>query len=137
MRSLEQCLDMFRTGPTPDDMYAAICNLKKIGQPAINPLLAILSDVTEHPGCRVRAADALVMIGSVEAVPALITALTAPNIQLRFAVATNLGKLKDTRAIPELQRVARENDGEFPMPPFTFRVRDAAAKAIKAIKNEQ
>jgi len=58
------------------------------------------------------AVDLLEKIGDERAVEPLIAALHHPDIRVRLSAAHGLGKIGDGRALPELERVAREDWGD-------------------------
>ena len=85
---------------------------------AVAPLIASLGD--PHEAVRLSAAAALGKIGDTTAVEPLIARLSDGDSKVRRMAASALGKLRDERALPELERVAREDP-------------EAAENATKAI----
>ena len=98
--------------------------LGKIGNAkAIKSLISVLSD--SEASVQRCAAEALEKIGK-PAVKPLIAELRALETQVRWFAADILGRLGDNRALPELERVAREDKDIF--------VADAARNAIARIR---
>ena len=80
--------------------------LGQIADPrAVEPLLAVLRD----PRLSSQAAFALNKIGA-PAVEPLIAALRDQDPNLRWSAARVLGQIGDARALPELERLAREDN---------------------------
>jgi len=75
--------------------------------PLAIPALIQLLDSTDQLLARL-AGDALIAMGS-DAVPALLEAMQEGNLKIRIEAARALGKIGDTRAIPELFKAL---DGE-------------------------
>lgn len=87
--------------------------LAQIGDPrAVEPLINALMDA--HSDVRSQAAFALNKLGA-PAVEPLIAALRHPNPAVRWSVARILGSIGDARALPELDRAAREDNTPVPM----------------------
>jgi HEAT repeat protein/energy-coupling factor transporter ATP-binding protein EcfA2 len=98
--------------------------LGKIGDArAVKSLISVLRD--SEASVQRRAAEALEKIGEPSIKP-LIAELRAPETQVRWFAVDILGRLGDARALPELERVAREDKDVF--------VADAARKAIARIR---
>ena len=132
--------------------------LEKIGEPAVEPLIQALGNPEE--GVRWEAAKALGMICDPRAVKSLIQALRDPNREgrwlaagarekigqpavesliqalgdpdeeVRQEAAQVLGEISDSRALPELAQIAREDMGKTPW----GSVAEAATKAVEKIK---
>ncbi len=81
--------------------------LAEIGKPAVDLLVAGLSERVQWA-----AVDLLGKVGDERAVEPLIAALRHPDIGVRLSAAHGLGNIGDGRALPELERVAREDWGE-------------------------
>ena len=89
----------------------AVQALGKIRDPrAVEPLIGLLRDAREP--VRAEAAEALGKIGA-PAVERLITMLRDTDVEVRWRVSVTLGEIGDPRALPELERVTREDTGEF------------------------
>jgi HEAT repeat protein len=118
--------------------------LGQIGDPrGIKPLIVALRDSSNE--VRSHAAFALKKIGA-PAVEALLAALRHPEATVRWASARILGSLGDKRALPELERLAREDDAPVTMPMGTGPLRttrplntvgQAARQAIEKIKDKK
>lgn len=94
-----------------------------LGEPAVEPLLAVLND--EGADTRAAAARALGFVGDVRAIEPLTEALNDSNVEVRVAVAVALGSMGDGRAVdPLAARIKNDTRQE---------VRQAAAQALKAI----
>ncbi len=89
--------------------WSAARVLSRIGAPAVERLCGAL----RHPKAEVRwrAGWALGKTGA-PAIDALLAALRDPNPEVRLSAARGLGKIGDGRALPELERVAREDWGD-------------------------
>jgi HEAT repeat protein len=88
--------------------WSAVEALENIGDSrAIEPLLIALCD--PDLTVRLHAAKALGTIGDECVVESLITALHDWHPEVRGSAASALGKIGDPRALPELERVARED----------------------------
>jgi HEAT repeat protein/energy-coupling factor transporter ATP-binding protein EcfA2 len=85
--------------------------LAKIGKPAVDALITVLSDSDELVRCRV--IDALGKIGDARAVEPLLTLLHDPNRDVRLRSADALGNIGDPRVLPELERLSREDQSAF------------------------
>jgi len=121
-RAVEPLIAALRD-PDIDVRIFAAWALGKIGAPAVEPLIAALRAPDKY--MRRGAARALGKIGA-PAVEPLIAALRDPNADVRWEAAYALGKIDDARALPELERLARED----PSPHLA----DAAREAIARIR---
>jgi len=125
--------------PNPDVRQMAAKAISQLGDPtAIDKLVACLRD-PQHE-VRNQVAFALKKIGT-RAVPALITALSHTDTSIRWGAARVLGEIGDARALPELERVSRQDVGRTPGtgalgtgPLVMNNVSDAARQAIEKIK---
>lgn len=111
-------------GHEDGEVRSALVNvLDTFGSPAVQPLMQAL----EHERWQVReqAADALGVIGSREALPALVKALQDPQWQVRFSVVTALGYVGGIAARNALQPLQNDPD---------YRVRTLAPKVLQRIK---
>ncbi len=88
----------------------AISALSSIGAPAVEGLIATLSNPNENETTRVSAASALGAIGDKRAVVPLINALKDPNKNVRATSALSLGMLKDRRALIPLMDALNDSD---------------------------
>jgi hypothetical protein len=111
----------------PDVRLDAAYALGEIGAPAVGPLIVAL----RGPDVAVRwlAADALKQIGA-PAVEPLVAVLRDPDARVRWRAVEALVQIGDPRALPELERVAREDKGET----GRGRVADAAQEAVEKIR---
>ena len=75
----------------PDKHPVAIYCLHRMGERAVEPLVAALKD--EDPDARFGAAKALGLIGDKRAIPGLVTALADPEPAVRYWAVDALGKL--------------------------------------------
>ena len=117
--------------------------LGQIGDPrGIKPLIVALRDSSTE--VRSHAAFALKKIGA-PAVEGLMAALHHPDAVVRWAAARILGSLGDKRALPELERLAREDDTPVTGPVGTGPLRitrplntvgQAAKQAVEKIKGK-
>lgn len=87
----------------------ASAELAAVGELAVPPLLALLSNPNEDPTTRFLTANVLGDIGSADAVEGLIAALADPNPAVRRCSALALGWIGDARARAPLASLA-END---------------------------
>jgi len=97
-------------------------NSVKIGQPAVEPLIAILMD--ESSGVQIAAAQALGAIGDSQAVEPLIAGLTDESSSVQIAAAQALGAIRDNRAVEPLIAALADK---------SFDVREAATNALNEI----
>lgn len=91
---------------------------------AINPLIAVLRDETNHDAVREAAAEALGKLGGPAAVEPLIGALDAASEWLRRAAAVALGELGDHRAVEALSGLLQDE---------SLMVQDAAFESLKRL----
>lgn len=98
---------------------AATEALRKIGAPAVEPLIIALKDRNVHEA----ATETLSKIGT-PAVESLITALRDQEIDVRKAAAEALGKIGDTRAVEPLIAALKGK---------SWQVNEAATKALKSM----
>jgi hypothetical protein len=90
--------------------------------------IAVLK-IASHPVLQMMAIDALGVLQTQEAVPALIYALHNPHPMIRESAMDVLGNLKDPRAIPDLSILVADNAKGFWRP----RIGDAALRALRKI----
>ena len=83
-----------------DVRWGAAFVLARIGEPAVNPLIAALGD--RESTVRLRAAWALGAIGDERAIEPLILALKDGDWAVRVRVADALGKIKPAKALEPL-----------------------------------
>jgi len=101
--------------------------LIKIGEPAVEPLILALKDVS--PRVRYIAAVGLGTIGDARAIVPLINAVTTdPESDVRLHSANSLGKIGDVRAVEPLTQSLKDRE--------SF-VREAARGALKKIKSKK
>jgi HEAT repeat protein len=86
--------------------YGVVQTLVKMGQPAVEPLIAALRD--PRPLVSMHAAEALGQIQDVRAVEPLIAALSDPRDGVRMFAARALGQLGDARAVEPLVVALRD-----------------------------
>jgi HEAT repeat protein len=127
-RSVRALLDTLRDADV-NNRYVAFLSLGKIGPIAAGPLVAELCilDSPELMGFTDGPCQAFIEIGS-EAVNPLIPLLKHHNDYFREMAAEALGEIGDPRALPELERVAREDSCSL------RNVRSAAERAVKKIQ---
>jgi len=87
----------------------AVKTLGEIGEPAVEPLIEVLSG--DDLGVRRYAAEALGEIGDGEAVEPLIKALGDEDVYVRQSASTALGKIGDERAVEPLIKALGDEDG--------------------------
>lgn len=108
-----------------DRRRTAIMKLGMIGgDEAVRNLIFVVTNQSEDPIARGRAALMLGMLGDARAVGPLIRALDAPGYKTPLHAAEALGKLGDTRAIPALRRLLDSDHDKF---------RDAALEALNRL----
>jgi HEAT repeat protein len=110
---------------TTADRWRNVIALEKLGEPAVNHLIAALKD--EDKWVRYTAADALGNIGGPRSVDYLIPLLKDPDQDVRFVAAEALGRLGDPRAGEALSETCR-GDNCF--------VRIAAEEALAKISRQ-
>ncbi len=114
---------------------AAIQTLQYIGdERAIEPLINIFSTPDETLSLRTLAAEVLGHLHAKRAVSALIEALSDSSAELRFYAAFSLGLIGDERALPELGRLAIEDQTSIP---GMWSVSKEASDAIEKIKSRR
>lgn len=130
---LEEEIDNLRLR-TPDNILSAMERLRKIGTPAVEPLIKALLDESEARSFRARVADTLAMIGSREAVAPLIQTLNDPDVEVRWHAVQALASIGDGRAILPLEQMAATDNGSFSITSsLHVYVADDARKAILEI----
>lgn len=109
----------------------AAYTLGKLGdERAVEPLIANVKKHSDDEEVQWRAAEALGNIGDKRAVDPLVNALRDPEEDVRLSAVVALGKIGSRRALPELQRVARRDEGHW------GRVAEAARQAIQKVKTK-
>jgi HEAT repeat protein len=98
---------------------------KKIGKPAVNPLIEALS--FEDESSRAGAAYALGVMKDSGAVQPLIAALGDPDNEVRLTASHSLGEIGDARAVDPLTRALDDS---------ARLVRESVAKALEKIRKE-
>ena len=94
----------------------------------VEPLIVVLENMNEMKSIRAAAAFSLGALKDERASASLLTALSDENAEIRLQAAAALGKLRDTKAIPQLSEIVED-----PLEPDT--VRDAAVAALGNIGN--
>jgi hypothetical protein len=118
--------------PNAEVRWGAVFALGDIGDPrAVGPLIRMLGD--PYVQVRLWAVASLVKIGA-PAVELLITALGNPDRKVRWGAAEALGRIGDPQALPELERVAREDTG---VTWWDGHVADAAREAARRIRERR
>jgi len=101
---------------------------------ALQPLVGKLGDPNEDPRVRGMAAEALASLRDRRAVVPLITALRDASVEVRFWSAFTLGQLGSECALPELERLASEDEAVL----LGWRsIKEEAAEAIDAIRGRE
>jgi HEAT repeat protein len=123
MDEIKRLIDQFHADK-PKDRWPAVHALGKLGTAAIEPLLAALQGSDQEakpwPLLAILQGDAdfdsqqfaiaeLGEIGDLRAVEPLMAAPVHPNVWRRWGATVALGKIADPRALPDLERVARED----------------------------
>jgi len=103
---VELLIDALKEWPWHPDRRAAARTLGQMGEPAVEPLMALLGASSTDATL---ATEALVLIGEPAFEP-LLAALKAPSTDARAAIA--LGKMGDPRAVDPL--IAALQDQDFP-----------------------
>jgi HEAT repeat protein len=120
----------------PYEVRAAMSSLEEIGERAVLPLIQVLLDQNELPIVRCRVAGTLAFLKDERAVEPLIETLVDENVEVRWHAVQALAKLGNRRAIPELQRIADNDEGEFTVTPtLHIVIKDDAKKAIEKIES--
>jgi len=128
MEEIDELVTVLLSHPNAFDREDAVKALGETGdERAIEPLIAALHD----PSVEVRwqAARALSWIGSL-AVQSLIAALRDPIPEVRWRAACALGEIADPIALPELERLAQDDE----TPAVLSTVADMAQWAIEEIR---
>jgi HEAT repeat protein len=95
---------------SPVVRVAAIQVLQYVGdESAVGPLITMLRNQGETLSLRTLAAEVLGHLRAGQAVSVLIEALTDDSEEMRFYAAFSLGLIGDERALPELMRLAGED----------------------------
>jgi HEAT repeat protein len=114
VQALGQFKDPRAAGPLVDalrdwpSMSSVGRSLKKIGKPAVEPLVAALAD--DNPAVRAAAAETLGSIGDRRAVEPLVLALKDEDPQARKNAVTALSWIQDPRAVEPLIAVLNDED---------------------------
>ncbi len=98
---------------------------------AVPALLDVVSSAAEDPRLRGEAAESLAHLADRRAVAPLIGTLADESADVRFWAAFALGGLRDPRALPELERLARTDDA---VVPGWWSVRAEASEAVRLIR---
>jgi HEAT repeat protein len=110
-----------------DRVDATVAQLAALGEPAIAPLTAALSDPDEN--VRVVAVQALAKLNTPKSVEPLLTALADESPQVRVETAIGLGQLRDRRAAqPLLQQYLKDD---------AYQVRVQCLRSLKLIGDPQ
>ena len=100
----------------------------------IEPMIKILRDQSQPPKLRGMVAEALSNIGDRRAVDPLILSLSDESVEVRFWASFALGELGDSKALPELERLAATDEMELA---GWGTISREATEAIQQIKNKQ
>ena len=109
--------------PKPSPGTEATKALTAIGEPAVDPLIALLKD--SNPVARRNAAWGLGSIRDARAVEPLVAVLKDADARVRYQATWALGSLKDDRAVEGLSSEFRDTDPD---------VREQAAWALGSIR---
>ncbi|MCU0498527.1 MAG: HEAT repeat domain-containing protein [Anaerolineae bacterium] len=101
-------------------------------QDSLDPLLDVLTNTNENSGVRGMAAEALISLKDRSAIPSLIFSLSDESPEVRFWSSFALGQLGAEEALPELERLAKEDHEEVL---GWHKVSQEAADAIEIIIN--
>lgn len=112
--------------PGRSPVHAALFVLKRIGKPAVEPLIASLNE--ENANIRASSAMALGLIADTRATNPLIAALSDKESLVRGCVAQALGNVADLHALEPLINALEDNDEE---------VRQVAASALGELRNQR
>ena len=127
---LEEEIDNLRLR-TPDNIFAAMQRLVKIGDAAIEPLIDALLNQNEPGIFRIRVADTLAMIGNPKVIGLLIQTLSDPDAGARWRAVRALAEIGDESAIEPLEGLAATETGRIAITPtLHVSVSDEAQKAI-------
>lgn len=98
----------------------------------LTPLLHASNNTNESPSVRGMAIEALISLREHSVIPLLIDLLSDEAAEVRFWSSFALGQLGAQEALPELERLAKEDEVEVS---GWYNVSQEAADAIKIIKN--
>ena len=130
---LEEEIDNLRLR-TPDNIFAAMQRLVKIGDAAIEPLIHALLNQNESPIFRTRVAETLAMIGNPKVIRLLVQTLSNPDAGARWRAVRALAEIGDESAIEPLERLVATETGMVSITPtLHVSLRDDAQKAISQI----
>jgi hypothetical protein len=107
---------------TPEEQTIGVDRLREAGPYAVPPLIRALAGSASSPERRAALVASMSRLDA-RAVPALTAALDAPDATLAAEVAGALGRIGDTRAVPELLHQAARPD-------TPASLRDAAGRAL-------
>lgn len=99
----------------------------------LRELINVLKDNKEEAVVRARAAESLGALGDKVVVPLLVESLNEPYIDIRFFAARALGWLRDTRALPALERLSLIDNGICDIKPDGGPISQEALKAVALI----
>ena len=112
--------------PRSADTPAMVEALVTVGEPAVAPLIPVLSH--ENSRCRAYAAEALARIGDERGVVGLVAALQEKDWRIRLRAAEALGGIGDKRGVVALIAALQEQG---------WRARSQAAEALARLGNDQ
>ncbi|OGR26760.1 MAG: hypothetical protein A2X83_13225 [Desulfuromonadales bacterium GWD2_54_10] len=107
-KSIELLLELLRNQENAGLRNSAAEAVGKIGALAAAPLIRLMEDNDED--VRKFVIDVMGIIGSPEFVPALLSALADPDMNVASAAAEHLGNIGDNRAVADLIKAIINND---------------------------
>lgn len=133
---IAELFDILRNSNGPSEIMDATEALRMLGEQVLLPSVSLLLDRRERPVLRCRIAEVLVRLQDQRAVDPLIHTLGDPDVQVRKAAVSALGRMCASEALPEIERLAASDKGSYWIDPKTeARVDKAAHQAIKRIKS--
>lgn len=114
-KALQPLIAVLQRSENPDQQEAAAYGLGILGDKrAVEALIQSLENPKESPQVRGFCAEALANLGDPAASPRLLAALDDPEVEVRFWSSYALGELKEQRAIPKLEHLAKTDQAELP-----------------------
>ncbi len=114
-KALQPLIAVLQRSEDPDRQEAAAYGLGILGdRRALETLTRTLGNPEGCPRVRGCCAEALATLGDPTASFALLATLDDPAVEVRFWSVYALGQLKEQRAIPRLERLARTDPAELP-----------------------
>lgn len=114
-KALQPLIAVLQRSENPDQQEAAAYGLGILGDKrVIGTLVRTLENPEVSPQVRGYCAEALVNLGDPTASFTLLATLDDPAVEVRFWSVYALGELKEQRAIPKLEHLAKTDQAELP-----------------------